>query len=80
MDRDTSSPLVSESTVIAGWGEVSLVSAPSDSLQQAVVQGLNPSTCGISSTNASQFCASYDVIRTCPTDNGGPLMTAGNNS
>jgi hypothetical protein len=34
---DTSIPAVNEHAIIAGWGEISLVSQPSDSLQQAVV-------------------------------------------
>lgn len=80
IDGDTSSPAVGTHAVIAGWSKVSLSSAPSDSLRQAVVQVQSPSTCGLSSTSVSQFCAGSGTISTCPTDNGGPLMTSSNTS
>jgi secreted trypsin-like serine protease len=80
IDANSSSPVVGENGVIAGWGETSLISGPSTSLRQAVVQVQSPSTCGLSSTSSSQFCAGYGTISTCPTDNGGPFMTSSNTS
>lgn len=72
---NTTTPAAGENGIIAGWGEVSLISSPSDSLQQAVVQVKDPSTCGLSA-NSTRFCAGYAAVETCPADNGGPLMTS----
>ena len=79
IDTDISSPTVGTHGVIAGWGEVSLISSPSDSLRQAVVQVQDPSTCSLLSNSSSEFCASYGTINTCFTDNGGPFMISNNN-
>ena len=76
---DTSSPTVGTHGVIAGWGEVSFISSPSNSLQQAVVEVQDPSKCGLLSSSSSQFCASHGTINTCSTDNGGPFMISNNN-
>jgi secreted trypsin-like serine protease len=80
LSYDTTLPTVGTNAVIAGWGQTSLISGISDSLRQAVVQVDSPSTCGISSTNASLFCAGYGSVETCPGDNGGPLMINTNNT
>jgi elastase-2 len=77
--NDTSVPAVNDHAVVVGWGEVSLISPPSDSLRQAVVQVKSASTCGLSS-DVSRFCAGYGGTSVCPSDNGGPLMTATNNA
>lgn len=74
-DDNTSLPTVGQNAVIAGWGQVSLISSPSDSLRQATVQIKDPTTCGLS-TNSSVFCAGYGSVETCGADNGGPLMTS----
>jgi trypsin len=79
LSSSTSLPTVGTVGVVAGWGETSVGSLPSTSLQQALVQVQNPSTCGISSSS-NQFCASYGTISTCPTDNGAPFMVVQNDT
>lgn len=76
--NDASLPALSEIGVVAGWGETSLVSSASDSLLQAVIQVEAPSTCGLSTTNTTQFCADYASVTTCPADRGGPFMSSKN--
>ena len=76
--NDASLPALSEIGVVAGWGEISLVSSASDSLLQAVIQVQAPSTCGLSSNSTTQFCADYGSVITCPADRGGPFMNSKN--
>ena len=76
--NSASLPALGETGVVAGWGEISLVSSPSDALLQAVIRVDNPSVCGISNTSSTQFCADYGPVVTCPADRGGPFMSSTN--
>jgi secreted trypsin-like serine protease len=76
-----SEPFVNMPGVIAGWGETSTnnLGVVSPLLQQAVIQVLNPSACGISSGNDT-FCAGFGSISACPIDAGAPLMISYDNA
>ena len=80
LTTSSSVPVLNTPGVIAGWGETSTssVGIPAPTLQQAVVQVLNPSACG-AQTNET-ICAGFGSISACPIDSGGPLMVSNNNA
>ena len=79
--NNTAVPATGENGVIAGWGQTSLTSSASNTLQQDVLQTQSPSTCGTTANTARQFCAKTSYLTsTCPGDVGGPFMTSTNGS
>ena len=79
--NSTAVPASGENGVIAGWGQTSLTSSQSNTLQQAVLQTQSTSTCGTTSTTARKFCAKTSYLSSsCPSDVGGPFMTSTNGS
>jgi secreted trypsin-like serine protease len=78
----TSLPAVGEVAAIAGWGLTvdGDTSSSSDTLLQALIQiQSSSSTCNVSSTSDTRFCAGYGTTDTCQGDSGGPVMTNINN-
>lgn len=77
-------PDVSEDVIIAGWGTNSFEGDPSDTLQQARIQIMNPNICSYVYdvfNPRKQICAGTNDYSkdSCQGDSGGPLMDLVNN-